>query len=47
MGNPNITFNYATNLDGVQLVNAWPEVVRVSPKCDIQRFQEFIHAIQQ
>lgn len=34
-------------LDGVEFVDPWPEVVRISPECDLQQRQEAIHPSQQ
>ena len=35
------------HLDGVQLVDSRPEVVGISSKRNLQRFQESVHAAQQ
>lgn len=34
-------------LDGVELVDAWPEVIWISPECDFKQRQEAVHPCQQ
>lgn len=34
-------------LDGVEFVDPRPEIVRISPECDLQQRQEAIHPSQQ
>lgn len=34
-------------LDRVQLVDAWPEIVRIATECDAKQFQESVHAVEQ
>ena len=38
---------YGTHLDRVEFVDPRPVVIGISPECDLQGFQELVHAVQQ
>lgn len=42
-----LSMNLCSYLDGVELIDARPEVVGVSPECDLQQRQEPVHPGQQ
>jgi len=35
--------SFLTDLDRVELVDSWSEVVWISPECDVQWLQELVH----